>query len=41
THYKMWIGVGDQTSDTRALKQFPPTHWKPLPAPPQAKDTGK
>lgn len=30
----IWVGLGHNTSDTRSLKQFPPTHWMSLPEKP-------
>ena len=41
TNYGYWIGYGHGTSDTRAMTQFPPTHWHPLPAPPATEEEGK
>ena len=34
TKMGFWVGLGLDTSDTRSLKQYPPTQWMPLPPQP-------
>jgi hypothetical protein len=37
TAYDRWIAYGRDTPDTIALAQFLPTHFQPLPSPPESK----